>query len=111
MAGIERVEAMVMRRKLCWLGHVELMDDTHLPKCHLVCKTQVGKCSAGDQKRRWNDLVLKPCPHYKPDSMRIHGSGLNLLPIRFDRVCTIVLQCELDPDELYIYACDFDRCR
>ena len=36
-------------------------------------------------------------------SMRIHGSGLNPLPICFDRVCTILLQSELDSDELYVY--------
>ena len=58
MAGIERVEVMVMRRRLRWLGHVERMDDTRLPKCLLVCKPQDGKRSAGGQKRRWNDLVL-----------------------------------------------------
>ena len=58
-----------------------------------------------------NKHLLKPCPHYKPDSMRIHGSGLNPLPIRFDRVRTIVLQSELDPDELHVYACDLDRRR
>ena len=33
------------------------------------------------------------------------------LPIRFDRVRTIVLQSELDPDELHVYACDLDRRR
>ena len=38
----------------------------------------------------------KLCPHYKPDSMRIHGSGLNPLPIHFNPVCTIVLQCKFD---------------
>ena len=59
MAGIERVEVMVMRRRLRWLGHVERMDDTRLPKCLLVCKPQDGKRSVGGQKRRWNDLVLR----------------------------------------------------
>ena len=43
--------------------------------------------------------------------MRIQGSGLNPLPIRFDRVRTIVLQSEFDPDELYVYAYDLDRRR
>ena len=56
-------------------------------------------------------IRIKPCPHYKLDSMRIHGSGLNPLPIRFDRVRTIVLQSELDPDEWHVYACDLDRRR
>ena len=57
-AGIERVEVMVMRRRLRWLGHLERMDDTRLPKCLLVCRPQAGKHSAGGQKRRWNDVVL-----------------------------------------------------
>ena len=39
---------------------------------------------------------LKPCPHYKPDSMRIHGSCLNPLPIHFNRVRTNILACEYD---------------
>ena len=29
MGGLERVEVMVMRRRLRWLGHVERMDDSH----------------------------------------------------------------------------------
>ena len=57
-AGIERVEVTVMRRRLRWLGHLECMDDTRLPKCLLVCRPQAGKRSAGGQKRHWNDVVL-----------------------------------------------------
>ena len=37
MADIDRVDAMMMRRRLHWLGHQEGLDDTHLPKCFLVC--------------------------------------------------------------------------
>ena len=55
MAGIERVEVMVLRRRLRWLGHV---DDTRIPKCLLVCRPLVGKRSAGGQKKRWNDVIL-----------------------------------------------------
>ena len=54
-AGIERV---VMRRRLRWLGHLAQMDNSRLPRCLLVCRPEVGKRSAGGQKRRWNDLVL-----------------------------------------------------
>ena len=64
MAGIERVEVMVMRRRLRWLGHVERMADSRIPKGLLVCRPLVGKRSVGGQKRRWNDLVildLKKC--------------------------------------------------
>ena len=48
-----------MRRRLRWLGHLERMDNSHLPKCLLVCRLQVGKRAAGGQKRRWNDVVLR----------------------------------------------------
>ena len=40
------------------------MEDSHLPKCLLVCRPASGKWSVGGQKRRWNDLVmsdLKKC--------------------------------------------------
>ena len=57
-AGMERVEVMVMRRRLRWLGHLERLDDTRLPKCLLVCRPQAGKRSVGGQKRRWNDVIL-----------------------------------------------------
>ena len=58
MAGIERVEVMVLKRILRWLGHVELMDDTRIPKCLLGCCPLVSKHSAGGQKRRWNNVIL-----------------------------------------------------
>ena len=64
MAGIERVEVMVMRRRLRWLGHVERMADSRIPKCLLVCQPYGGKRSVRGQKRQWNDLVisdLKKC--------------------------------------------------
>ena len=57
-AGIERVEVMVIRRRLRWLGNLERMDVSRLPRCLLVCRPQAGKRSAGGQKRRWNDVVL-----------------------------------------------------
>ena len=43
--------------------------------------------------------------HHKPDSMRTHGSGFAPLPIRFNRVRTIVLQCELDPRRIVRVHC------
>ena len=53
MAGIERVEILVMMRRLQWLGHLERLDGTRFPKRLLMC------CPvAGGQKRRWNDLIL-----------------------------------------------------
>ena len=51
-------EVMVMRRRLRWLGHMETMDISRLPKCLLVSQLLSGKRSVGGQKRRWNDLVV-----------------------------------------------------
>ena len=67
MAGLERVEVMLMRRRLRWLGHVARMEGNRIPKCLLVCKPFGGKRSAGGQKRRWNDVIvedLKKCELY-----------------------------------------------
>ena len=78
MAGIERVEILVMRRWLRWLGHLERMDDSRLPKCLLVCRPQVGKRGAGGQKRRWNDVVLRDlriCGLLSQTGMRWRMSG------------------------------------
>ena len=67
MAGVERVEMMMMRRSLRWLGHVARIEETRIPKCLLVSKLVRGKCSVGGQKRRWNDVLvcdLKKCEVY-----------------------------------------------
>ena len=58
MAGIERVEVLIMKRRLRWLGHLEWLDDNHLPKCLLVYYPQAGKCSIEGQKKRWCDVVM-----------------------------------------------------
>ena len=67
MAGLERVEVMLMKRRLRWLGHVARMEETRIPKCLLVSKLARGKCSVGGQKRRWNVVLvrdLKKCEVY-----------------------------------------------
>jgi len=58
-AGVDRVEVMILRRRLRWLGHLERMEDSRLPKCLLVSRPTVGKRSVGGQKRRWNDAVME----------------------------------------------------
>ena len=50
MAGIERVEVMVMRRKLRWLGHVERMADSRIPKYLLVSALWWQALSRGSEK-------------------------------------------------------------
>ena len=49
---------VIMRRRLRWLGHIERMDDSRLPKCLLVCRPVNGRMSAGGQKRRWSDVLI-----------------------------------------------------
>ena len=58
LGGLERVDVMVMRRRLRWLGHVERMDTSRIPKCLLVSRPVRGKRSVGGQKKRWNDVVV-----------------------------------------------------
>ena len=51
----------------------------------------VGGMELKKEEREERDMIgkVKSCPHYKPDSMQIHGSGLNPLPICFNRIHTI----------------------
>ena len=56
-ANIERVDVMIQKRRLQWLGHVERMHDNHLPKKLLVSKIRDGKRDQGGQKQTWHDLI------------------------------------------------------
>ena len=47
LGGLDRVEVMIMRRRLCWLGHLERMEDPRLPRCLLACQPAFGKRSVG----------------------------------------------------------------
>ena len=58
MAGLERVEVMLTRTRLRWLGHVARMEETCIPKCLLKCKLDGGKRLVGGQKRWWNDVIV-----------------------------------------------------
>ena len=57
LGDIERVEVLVMKRRLRWLGHIERMEESRLPKCFLVCRPVSGRRSVGVQKRRWYDVL------------------------------------------------------
>ena len=56
-AYIDRVDVMIQKRGLQWLGHVERMHDDRLPKKLLVSKIRYGKRHQGGQKQRWHDLI------------------------------------------------------
>ena len=49
-AGLRRVEMMLMRRRLQWMGHVARMDSTRIPKCVLVCKPEGVSVTLGDRR-------------------------------------------------------------
>ena len=66
VAGMERLEVVLMRRRLRWLSLVVRMGSTRIPKCMLVCKPKGGRHSPGGQNRRWVDVVvgdLKRCEY------------------------------------------------
>ena len=48
-AGLERVEVILLRRRLKWLGQVAMIVSTRIPKCMLVCKPEGGKRLPGGQ--------------------------------------------------------------
>ena len=50
----------------------------------------VGGMELKKEEREERDMIgkVKPCQHYKPNSMQIHGSGLNPLPICFNPIHT-----------------------
>ena len=57
-------ENLISQHRLRFLGHLSRMSEDWLPRQLLVCAPVGGKCSAGGQKRRWNDVVasdLKQC--------------------------------------------------
>ena len=56
-ANIDRVDVMIQKRRLQWLGHVKRMHDDRLPKKLLVSKIRDGKRHQKGQKQRWHDLI------------------------------------------------------
>ena len=57
LTKIERVDVLIQKRRLQWLGHVERMSDERLQKKLLVSKIMNGKRGQGGQKQRWHDLI------------------------------------------------------
>ena len=56
-AKIERIETLLRRRRLRWLGHIQKMENSRLPKQLVVSKIKEGKRLHGKQKQRWHDVV------------------------------------------------------
>ena len=56
-ANIDRVDVLIQKRRLQWLGHVKRMHDDRLPKKLLVSKIRDGKRLQGGQKQRCHDLI------------------------------------------------------
>ena len=54
LGGLEKVEMMMMRRRLRWLSHMDTMDVSWLSKCLQVRGPVRGKRSVGGQKRKVN---------------------------------------------------------
>ena len=59
MAKHKRISSILTQSHLCFLGHLVLMPDNHLPKQLLVSAPVADKHAAGGQKRQWNDVVSK----------------------------------------------------
>ena len=57
LTKIERVNVLIQKRRLQWLGHVERKSDERLQKKLLVSKIMNGKRCRGGQKQRWHDLI------------------------------------------------------
>ena len=53
LGEMERVETMIMKMRLRWLGHLERMVNSLISKCFLVCRPVIGRRSARGQKKRW----------------------------------------------------------
>ena len=54
---VDRVEAMLQRRRLRWFGHVQRMKNSRLLKQLLVSKIEGGKRLQKKQKQRWHDVM------------------------------------------------------
>ena len=58
LSEMDRVETMVMKRRLRWLGHIERTENSRLPKCFLVCRLRLVILGGGQLKARRRDGVM-----------------------------------------------------
>ena len=56
---LQRISTMLTQRGLRLLGHITRMNEDRLPRKLLVCAPSQGRRSAGGQRMRWNDQVLR----------------------------------------------------
>ena len=55
----QRVSSILSQRRLRFAGHLVRMSGNRLPRKLLVCSLPFGRRSAGGQKCRWDDLLLR----------------------------------------------------
>ena len=58
-ARLHRISTMLTQRRLRLLGHIMQMSEDRQPRKLLVCAPSQGRRSAGGQRMRWNDQVLR----------------------------------------------------
>ena len=56
---LQRISTMLTQRRLRLLGHIMRMNEDRLPRKPLVCAPSQGRRSAGGQRMRWNDQMLR----------------------------------------------------
>ena len=56
---LQRISTMLTQRRLRLLGHITRMNEDRLPRKLLVCAPSQGRRSAGGQRMRWNDQVMR----------------------------------------------------
>ena len=55
----QRVSSILSQRRLRFAGHLVRISGNRLPRKLLVCSLPFGRRSAGGQKCRWDDLLLR----------------------------------------------------
>ena len=58
LGEMERVETMILKRRLRWLGHLERNGEFVNPRMLPGCRPVIQRRSAGGQKKRWCDVLV-----------------------------------------------------